>query len=94
MNKQEVETYLEGWKSTSSTEMDKVFRLFKSDVNDIANAYRMNMLSIYSKEEYLNYLSELEADDPELDFSDERDNADMADVVVEIDGDGGTYYLF
>lgn len=54
----ELVNYLENYPQTTSTAMDTVFSLFKSDVSSIANKWRNGEAYTYTKAELLDFLAE------------------------------------
>ena len=83
----ELETYLENWKDTQSTELDSVFGIFGSDVTSLARAYRKDELYIYTFTEYVEYkqeqieeAKEYADDEEELQEIDETLVAELEDI--------------
>lgn len=56
----ELEEYLENYEHTMSNQMDSVFPLFKSDVSSLAKDYAKGDVYIYTKVDYIEYLTETE----------------------------------
>lgn len=69
MDVKKVEDYLSNYKNTRSTQMDDMFKLFKSDVSTMAQDYANGELYIYSREDYIEYLETLIKDNVELGIS-------------------------
>lgn len=75
----ELENYLESYKNTISSGIDPVFGLARSDVSDMAQAYKKGELYLYTAETLIEaYREWIEA---ELDTVTAESDADLSQVV-------------
>lgn len=81
MTIEEMEEYLENYRHIMSTEMDKVFPMFKSDVSHLAQAYRKNEAYVYSKSSYIEMLQE--ALQEAIDYEKEQDEPQLSEDILK-----------
>lgn len=62
----EVKNYLEDYQE-HGTELDEIFRMFKDDVFSLAKAYRQGEAYLYTKQDYIDFMTECEADQDIID---------------------------
>lgn len=74
--------YLENYKKTTSTEIDPIFKIYKSDVYTLSKEYNDGEGFLYTKEDWIEFLEEIE-DDDELETA-KRNNYEF--VYNNVDG--------
>ena len=82
MLKQELETYLENWKDTRSTQLDSAFGLFGSDVTSLARAYRKGELYIFTFTEFLEDRQQMIDEAKEYAGDDEEELQEIEETLV------------